>query len=413
MKFAAHCTAFFLCASQPVMADPGYPGDDSHNHDGSHPESIRNCGTNYMLPGVIARLGSHSFMILGKDGPSHVLAEHRSGTPPHNYQFVFRVRLDPGEVKAYEELLIDAKTLPAFTTIWFDETGKQLDRTFWCLQDLEKIFGKEKKKDDEHEKLFPIRASLQKDPDHEGSFDIEKSVARGKFLTLSRGDFELVFSRYLPAYLPQPALRKAIRDKGEQLKKLFAHQPLTHNEPEATASGRRGYMSKDGLQGSGRANCPPNFYLKKSPMPEAVHAFVLLAEDGQGSVLATHYYDQSPQNFQTLLRLKLGDQALRIYREARKGGIPPLLRTNEAFCMETIREQLKQGKLALSGTIYRDPDLHDYQPGKPAGTIQLKSTDIEVLVNRRLESLLNLEAVVKDVQSAGAKAKPDSPAKDY
>lgn len=411
MRPLTYVTAFFLCAGLQAIADPGYPGDDSHNHDGTHPESEKNCGTNYMLPGENARLGSHSFMILGKNGPSHIYAEHRSGTPPHNYQFVFRVRLDAEEMKAYEELLLGAKTLPAFTTIWFDEQGQQLARTFWCLQDLERIFGKEKKAGDEFEKLFPIRASLQKNPDHEGSFEIEKSVVRGKFFTLARDDFELLFQRYIPAYLPQDTLRKAIREKGARVTRLFSHHPLYFNEPEATASTRRGYMSGNGLEGSGKALCKANYFLKNVPMAETIHAFVLLGEAGDNTVLVTHYYDQAPQNFQAVLRLRLHESHLKILREARKKSSGPLLfqttmqKKPQAFCMDDLRQLVKQPGFVLTASFYSDVDLGSYRLGSPVATIMIQPPEIEVLVNRRLESLMNLNAVVKDVGTENAKTK--------
>jgi hypothetical protein len=66
-----------------------------------------------LVPGEIARLGSHSFMILGRDDASHIIAEHRSGTPPHNYQILLRVRLDKAEMDAYERIAKSSKTLPA------------------------------------------------------------------------------------------------------------------------------------------------------------------------------------------------------------------------------------------------------------------------------------------------------------
>lgn len=396
--------AFILLCAPRALAIDGYPADDIHNHDGSHPESKRNCGGNYMLPGETARLGSHSFMILGKEDSTHVIAEHRSGTPPHNYQFVFRVRLDPEEMKAYEEIKADSRTLPAFTTIWFDHDGKQAARTFWCLHDLEKIFGKDQKKGDEFESLFPIRASLQKNPDHEGSFEIEKSVARGKFLALERADFELLFHRYLPAYLAQDALRKAIREKGEALTKLFSHNPQFHDEPEARASGHASYLATDALLGTGITRCAPNYYLKGVPMPETLHGFLLLAELEGGKILATHLYDQAPQNFQTVITLKPGEEGLKLYRRAREGaGAPPLFLTKTkagigSFCMENIRELVNAGKFRLNGTVHKDPSLGDYRPGTALGELAVPAAGLEVLVNRRLESLMSLAGVVKSVQ---------------
>jgi len=402
MKKILNATVLFLMLLGTARADGS--NDDAHNHDGSHPLSPLNCGSNYLLPGEVARLGSHSFMILGQVDEFHIIAEHRSGTPPHNYQFLFRVRLDAEEMDAYNAILKDSKTLPAFTTIYFDENGKQLDRTFFCLPDLPKIFGSGKRKGDEFEKLFPIRASLQKNPDHEGSFEIQPSVAKGKFLTLARDDFELLFHRYLPAYLPQDSLRKAIKLKGNALTSMFSHSPLTANEAVETASKRRPYMAGDGTLGGKSTPCPANYYLKGTPMPETIHSFLLLAELGNNTVLASHYYDQAPQNYQTILKLKLSDDELKFYRKAQNGaGSLPLLQTKnekevQFFCMESLRTLAKDPTFSLKGTIYRNSDLVDYRLGEPVGKVNIAASKIEVLVNRRLESLMGLSAVALDVQ---------------
>lgn len=415
MKKCLNATVLFLFCLGVANADG--PNDDAHNHDGSHPSSLINCGNNYLLPGETARLGSHSFMILAQVDESHIIAEHRSGTPPHNYQFLFRVRLDKDEMESYKSILKNSKTLPAFTTIYFDESGKQLDRTFFCLPDLNKIFGKEKRKDDEFEKLFPIRASLQKNPDHEGSFEIQASVVKGKHLTLARDDFELLFQRYLPAYLPQDSLRKAIKLKGNSLVSMFTHSPLAANEAVETASKRRPYMASDGSLGGKGTPCPANYYLRNTPLPETIHSFLLLADIGDNTVLASHYYDQSPQNFQTILKLKLNDQEVKSYRKARDGATSlPLLQTRvgqepQFFCMDSLRTLVKEPAFLLKGTIYRDSDLNDYRLGEPVGKVEIPSAKIEVLVNRRLESLMNLAAVAHDAQKTKPKtengAKPE------
>src|ERR1700737_4944430 len=220
--------------SSAVAAEP-YVQDDMHNHDGSHPAGSKDCGTNYMLPGGTARVGSHSFMILGQEDADHILVEHRSGTPPHNYQFLLRVRLDPDEIAAYQKVLKGYKTLPAFTTIYYDEAGVQRDRTFFCLQDLPRIFDPKAAKD-EFSSLFPIRASLQKNADHEGGFAIKPSVVRGLYFSLERKDVELIVYRYLPAYLPQESLRKAIKAHHKAELPLLNHAPLFAVEPVQTAS---------------------------------------------------------------------------------------------------------------------------------------------------------------------------------
>jgi len=117
----AGCISLFAASA---VAGERYAQDDMHNHDGSHPAGSKDCGTNYMLPGRRARLGSHSFMILVLEDADHIIVEHRSGTPPHNYQFLLRVRLDPDEMAAYQQVLKGSKTLPAFTTIYYERSRR-------------------------------------------------------------------------------------------------------------------------------------------------------------------------------------------------------------------------------------------------------------------------------------------------
>ena len=358
-------------------------------------------------------------MILGQDDESHIIAEHRSGTPPHNYQFLLRVRLDKPEMDQYCDILKDSKTLPAFTTIYFDQTGKQLDRTFFCLQDLPKIFGREKKKDDEFDRLFPIRASLQKNPDHEGGFDIVKSVARGKSVSIDRDDFELLVYRYLPAYLPQDTLRKTIQENRATVFPLLSHAPLFASELTATAAGHRSYMKSEGAIESASGTCPKNYYLPNTPVPETIHSFMLMGEVAKNTVLAVHYYDRAPQNFQTALRIVLSNAEMSVYREAKKGtSVPPLFVTRESkdrasyFCMENIRALVKAGAFEMDGVVYRDSDLNDFKLGTVVGKLAVPARSIEVMVNRRLESFMDPIAVAADVARSpkSAKAKAASPA---
>lgn len=391
--------------------------DDAHNHDGSHESATaRNCGGNYLLPGEIARLGSHSFMILGEDGPEHIIAEHRSGTPPHNYQFVLRVRLDAEEMSQYRKIRSESKTLPAFTTIDFDEKGIQRGRTFFCLPDLPRIFGPEQKPGDEFQKLFPIRASLQKDADHEGSFEIQKSVVRGATLVLDRADVQIVFVRYLPAYLAQEALRQAVKANPDELFARMRHAPIRANEETATAMARTSYGATDGAIGDGESDCPRDFYLKKAPVPRTIHSFLLLAELAPNRVLATHYYDYSPQNYQTVLELTLTPAEMEVYRKAKAGtNVPPLLQTrlaargkqaarNFSFCMGDLPAQVKKGAFRFDGTIHRASTLDDYRLGESVGTVALDSREIKVLVNRALLSFLNPALVGGDVMGPRAVA---------
>lgn len=400
---------FTLCLSvfPKAKAAESYPSDDVHNHDGTHSDGPKNCGGNYMFPGGIARLGSHSFMILGQEDENHILAEHRSGTPPHNYQFVLRIRLDADEMALYKKILKESKTLPAFTTIYFNAKGEQVDRTFFCLQDLPKIFGEGHRKGDEFEKLFPIRASLQKNADHEGSFDIKPSVVPGAFLSIDQSDVEIVVYRYLPGYLEQSSFRQIIKERPKEIVPLLGHSPLYANEPVETASKHSSYRLTDAKIVKEGEFCPKDYYLPKVANPKTIHTFLLMTEVGPNTVLAIHYYDAAPQNFQTVLKLKLSDEEVNIYRLAKKDSkVPPLFQTRTVgktesesiyFCMADLKQLVRSGKFLMKGTVYKNSDLNDYRLGTPVGTLDLASSDIEVLMNRTLNSFMDPEAVAKDV----------------
>ena len=372
---ACHVTA---ARNSAALAADGYAEDDMHNHDGSHPAGSRDCGTNYMLPGERARLGSHSFMILGQEDADHIVVEHRSGTPPHNYQFLLRIRLDPDEIAAYQKVLKQSRTLPAFTTIYYNEAGVQLDRSFFCLQDLPKIFGPqdvEQDVKDEFSALFPIRASLQSNADHEGGFAIKASVVPGLSFSLERKDVELIVYRYLPAYLPQDSLRKAIREHPKTELPLLDHAPLFATEAVQTASQHRSYIATDGAIALPGDACQHDYYLKNAAVPKTIHNFLLMAEGAGNTVVAVNYADQAPHNWQTVLTLKLSDDEMKIYRAAKANSrIPPVLQTrvddkSYFFCMSDLRQQIRSGAFKVSGTIYRDSDLIDYRLGTPVGTI--------------------------------------------
>jgi hypothetical protein len=341
-----------LTASPAVAAEP-YAQDDMHNHDGSHPAGSKDCGTNYMLPGETARRGSHSFMILGQEDADHILVEHRSGTPPHNYQFLLRLHLDPDEIAAYQKVLKGSKTLPAFTTIYYDEGGVQRDRSFFCLQDLPRIFGPHKDKD-EYSSLFPIRASLQKNADHEGGFEIKASVVPGHYFSLDRKDIELIVYRYLPAYLPQESLRKAIKANPEAEIPLLHHAPLFATEPAQTASQHKSYIATDGAVAMPGDACQHDYFLKNAPVPKTIHNFLLMGEGAGNSVIAVYYADQAPHNWQAVLTLKLSDEEMKVYRAAKLGSkIPPVLQTrvgenNYFFCMSDLRKQISSGEFKVS-----------------------------------------------------------------
>lgn len=375
-----------------------YALDDAHNHDGTHVEGQENCGGNYMFPGDIARLGSHSFLILGEDGPDHLLLDHRSGTPPHTYQFILQVRVDADEMATYRKLLKETKVaLPAVTTIYFDKSGKQLDRTFFCLSDLKKIFGSEQKENDPYTKLFPIRASWQKDADFEGAFPIKETVVPENPLIIERKDVEIVLYRYLPSYLEQSGFRKMLKTKGAQFTSILSHAPIRNDDTVESGEKRSSYIKSGAFESNGET-CQSDYYLKGVRPPKTKHAFLLLSENSKNSVLASHLYDQSPQNYQTTISFELSDDQMQVFRKARKESKTPLLfMPSEYFCMAEIKDLLKRQALSLKGTIYQNSEFEEFKLGQPAGELSLQSSKIKVLVNRTLQSLMNPQAVARDV----------------
>ena len=403
LALAAGCAGQLTAPGvSPAVAAEPYAQDDMHNHDGSHPAGSKGCGTNYMLPGETARMGSHSFMILGQEDADHILVEHRSGTPPHNYQFLLRIRLDPDEIAAYQKVLKGSRTLPAFTTIYYDEAGVQRDRTFFCLQDLPRIFDPKAGKD-EFSSLFPIRASLQKNADHEGGFAIKPSVVPGLYFSLDRKDIELIVYRYLPAYLPQESLRKALKANPKAELPLLNHAPLFATESAQAAARHSSYIATDGAIALPGDACQHDYYLKNAPVPKTIHNFLLMAEGTGNTVTAVYYPDQAPHNWQTLLTLKLSDEEMKVYRAAKASSkVPPVFQTrvgdrNYFFCMSDLRKQISSGEFKASGTVYRGSDLSDYRLGTPVGQIDLDANKVSVVVNRNLASLMNPLAVARDV----------------
>jgi len=374
-----------------VFADDGYALDDAHNHDGTHVDGQENCGGNYMFPGDVARLGSHSFLILGEDGPEHLLLDHRSGTPPHTYQFILRVKVTPAAMATYHKLLAQSKIArPAVTTIYFDKTGKQVDRTFFCLQDLPKIFGPGQTKGDAFEKLFPIRATWQVNADFEGAFPIEKTIVPSEDpLVINRADVELVVYRYLPSYLEQTGFRKMLKEKGAAFTSLLSDAPIRHDEPESTARTHKSYAETVVSNGE---FCSADYYLKKVRPRKTRHAFLLLAEIGKNRVLASHLYDQAPQNFQTLMEFELPDAEMKLFRESRAKG-PPLFIPDQFYCMADAKKLARS--LRLTGPLYKNPDLVEFNPGEKIG--DLHPRNISIPVNRTLQSLMNPQAVARDV----------------
>ncbi len=348
------------------------------------PAAGENCGGNYMLPGHVARLGSHTFFLI-PDGPEHVLAAHRSGTPPHNYQFVLRLRLDPEEMAFYRALRESSKLPPSFTTIHYSDEKKKLSRTFFCLQDVPKIFGGSR--DGRFDSLFPIRGSLLKDVKHEVGLKILKHVHPGGHFSLERADVELVLYRYLPAYLPQDDLRKAIAAEPQKVVPRLSHSPATHNEGVESAA-RRSALHAQHLPRE-PAGCPKDYFAKKTDVPKTGHSFHLVAQAGPRKVWALHRYDQAPHNFQTLLKLTLSGAEMKAFKQSKTR----ILEVSTPFCLAGLREAIKRSKLRLKGEL-------DGQ------RFVLDAAEVEVVINRNLVSLLDPLDIAREVLPKGSPQVP-------
>jgi D-alanyl-D-alanine dipeptidase len=305
---------------------------------------------------------------------------------------LLRVRVDAKAMATYHRLLAESKkSLPAVTTIYFDKTGKQIDRTFFCLHDLPKIFGPEAKAGDAFEKLFPIRATWQKDADFEGAFPIKETITTDDPLVIERKDVQLLVFRYLPSYLEQSGFRAYLKAHPEFISHL-SDAPLAHDEPAATAARHHSYINSGGFD-SNHETCPANYNLKTVQPPKTRHAFLILAVENEHSILATHLYDQAPQNFQTAVRFELSPAEMTMIQGAKAKG-PLLFWPANYFCMADIRSEIKHG-LRLSGEVYAHSNLNDFAIGEKIGT--LTPTKATVLVNRPLQSLMNPQAVARDV----------------
>jgi len=353
-----------------------------HEGHGGAP-SGKNCGSNYMLPGNTARLGSHTFMLLGQDGPHHVLAAHRSGTPPHNYQFILRFRLDDDEMARYSEAWAHSKTLPAFTTIEYDQNKKKLSRTFFCLNDLPQIFGKAQKKGDAFEKLFPIKGALMMNAQHEGLFKILPNVVPGPGFSLERSDVEIVFYRYLPTYLPQKELRKSIEKDPAKIVPLFSDAPRSAREKRPA---RHASIFANAQRDTKR--CRKNYSAPKTPVFENPHTFMLLPSPKRNTTLAVHIYGEAPHNFQSVYELTLSakdaETLAPLYKQK------PYL-VSQKFCLDdykSVKAKHFSGPL-MSGS--RAPYVFDT---KLAALQPLKVTKV---VNRQLGSLMNPLDVAREV----------------
>ena len=287
--------------------------------------------------------------------------------------------------------------MPAVTTIYFDKTGKQIDRTFFCLPDLKKIFGQEQKENDQFAKLFPIRASWQKDADFEGAFAIKPSVVPEAPLVIERRDVQIVLYRYLPSYLEQSGFRKMLKAKGGRFTSVLSHAPSRSDDTPEEAAQRSSYI-KAGAMNSNGETCPADYYLKNVRPPKTKHAFILLAEFGNNSVLASHLYDQSPQNYQTTAIFELSDAQIQLFRKARKASKTPLLFIpSQHFCMAEVKDLIKRKALTLSGNVYANSEYEEFRLGQSVGSLALPPDKIKVLVNRTLQSLMNPQAVAMDV----------------
>ena len=163
-----------------------------------------------------------------------------------------------------------------------------------------------------------------------GNFAIAESVVRGKAISIDRADVELVMVRYLPSYLAQDLFKTALKEhRSEVLPRLKDAAEFASEDP-AEAHKHISYMVTDGSKG-GKELCPKSYYLPKVAVHSTLHTFMLFPEADKNSVLAVHFYDFAPQNYQTTLRMKLTDAEMKLVREA-KGA---LLQTNvsDAFCM--------------------------------------------------------------------------------
>ncbi|MCP4499434.1 MAG: M15 family metallopeptidase [Deltaproteobacteria bacterium] len=374
----------------------------------------KDCGNNYMLKSDVARLGSHSFLLVGQDGPHHVIAAHRSGTPPHNYQYVLRLRLDDDEMAFYKNSLKNAQKMNkrplSFTTIHYDDTGKKLSRTFFCMQDLPRMFGAEQEPGDDFEMLFPIKGSLLENANHEGKFEIQKSAIPGGHSSLARNDIELIVFRYLPGYLPQKKLRKAILERPDEVIPLLSHAPLLPDEPRETASTHRAYRFREAKYAHSSRTCRADYLLKNVPVQETIHRFFLVAASDDNHVLALHVYDESPQNFMTLLRLKVTPKEMKAYRRARgESNIPPVLQTrvgikNHTFCMASLRKSVKNGRLKFKATLF------DAEEKRFAPVFGFAADEVEVIMNRYLVSFMNPLEVARETLGTSSK---DVPARGF
>ena len=390
------------------MLVAGWLGSEHAGH-GSAPAGVVrktvagqvDCGPNYLLPDDTARLGSHTFVILGKDGPEHIWGAHRSGTPPHNFQFIWRVRLDPDEMAFYEQVAARSSTLPAFTTIQYAETGRQLNRTFFCLHEQEQMVGRLARRDDAFAPLFPIHASLLANAQHEALFKIGENVVHGGGFELERSDVELVLHRYLPAYVDPDALRRNVAAHPE-LRDRLTHAPLRPDEPADTA-GRPDHAHAEAVSTAADHRCPRNFKLPKQPVARTPHTFVLLGDGADGRVLAVHLYDPAPHNFQTFVWLSLDADERAMVQAARAETGFVLLQTrvegegtaeDSAFCMSSLRTDLAAGGWSVRGTVYGGATLQPYVRGTAHGVVDLGAADVEVLVNRELASFLDPAEVV-------------------
>lgn len=285
---------------------------------GGAPAWSEDCGVDYMLPGVRVPMEVQTFQVLAADGAHHIIVDHLVGPPPHNYQYILRVRLDDAEMEAYKKMSAGQKELAGLVSV-----------AMFCPADVKAMFGT---KTDRFAKNFPMKAAF---------------IAPGaqaplvtSDISIERDDVEVMVFRYLPSLLPQDVFRRALVERSKEILPYINNAPLYATESVSAASGRSSYITSDGIISKPGESCPSTPEVKGVTEPKTMHTFLLLAELGSNSVMAVHYLDQAPQNFQMAFRLRLSKKEMRIYRGAKNDTtVPPVMQTrilpnrNYYFCL--------------------------------------------------------------------------------
>lgn len=369
-----------------------------HEHFDAEITPKGDCANNYLMPNKKARLGSHSFIIIGKLDKNHLLLDHRSGTPPHNYHYILKLKVDNIAMTTYEKLLAKSTIgLPAITTIDFDKNKKQVGRSFFCLQDLPKIFGHQKKKSDEFEKLFPIRATWQLNADFEASFKIGESIVPEEArLIINRDDVEILLYRYHAPYLKQDDFRKYIQEQKGLITRKLSHIPISFNESEESASKHSSFFKSLNLSEEDKFQCPADFYLKNYKLPTTPHAFLIFKSDQKNLYYFGTLYEQSPLNFQTWFEVKLNEAQSKLVDLSIQNNSPALFITKNKFCMAKIKSLIKENNFEFNGEIYSNNQFSPFVIGKHIAPLKISSKQSKLLTNRILYSLLDPQLVARD-----------------